>query len=184
MFSIIGSIDIHNEPQKNETDKENDQEMWCKKFIEKLDLLFYVYINWWAQGLEKFRIEQNRGGLLEDVEIIEFQRVNNRIFTVPELEPYSGSLIINLEQKKLPNLNDNNEDLHSLKEIKSNENHEINKRTRGRKKGMKVNRELKPQNILYRELKTFNDSEINEVLSNFNIFVDFWKGVPFKTKFF
>lgn len=169
----MGSFfDIHK--NKNEKDKENDIDSSLKKFSTHLDLLFFIYLNWAAQGRHSFDEEKD-----EDNKVVDsnpFKRMTNRIFTVPELEPYSGSLI-KMDMKRKATVFDD----HDIFEEERKDNKDF-KRRKIRKKANIEKRELFFQNISFKQIKHFNDAEINETLNNFNIFSDFWRRIPFKEK--
>lgn len=173
IIETMGSI-LENHKSKYERDKDNDIEDSLKKFSSHLDLLFYIYLNWAAQG--KHHFDDEMGEYNKAFDSNPFQRMTNRIFTVPELEPYSGSLIQKNMNRKATVL-----DNHEIFEEEGKENREF-QRTKLRKKANIEKRELFFQNIPYKQIKHFNDAEINETLNNFNIFSDFWRRVPFKEK--
>jgi len=170
METIIESIKLIFDQNKFEKEKEIENKENFKKFNSLLDLLFFLYLNWTAQDKRIYTEDSERkiNNNFHDV----FSRINNRVFTVPELEEYSGTLL-HLDKKK--------EQMEENQEPKSMTH--LNKRTMIIKKTIKFEKiQLVYQNIPYKEMEKFTDAEITETLNNFNLFQTFWNHIPLKQK--
>ena len=173
METIIESIKLIFDQNKFEKDKETENKENFKKFNSLLDLLFYLYLNWTAQDKQVYNENNNERKTVDNSHDV-FNRINNRVFTVPELEGYSGTLV-HLDKKR--------EQMDENQEPKSMTNINNKKRSIIKKKTIKFEKILLVyQNIPYKEMEKFTDAEITETLNNFNLFQAIWSHFPLKQK--
>jgi len=184
MREIINSMSsLFDQGMEKEHEAENEASF--NKFNSSLDLLFYLYLNWAAQGRtfmdDVFGLEQ-----LDKKECV-FNKISNRGFTIPELEPYSEPLtVFHLKEKPIHELKVENKEKeeNQEEEIKEPSNFRKKRRNAFRRSSLKLEKiDLNIQNIPYKEIEKFTDAEITETLSNFNMFQYYWKQVSVKQKF-
>lgn len=150
-----------------EKEKENEIKEIFASFNSRLDILFYLYLNWNVQG-KTYLDDVVANCYNKENEV--FYKINNRIFTIPELEPFSGTLVYN---EKKENSGHTNPFIFVPRGLK--------KRSKSKKLERK---ELICQHIPYKECEKLTDAEIVETLNNFNFVNEFWSEVPLKQKFF
>ena len=182
MHAIIASIQQLFDQNKldKEKEKEKDLKESFEKFNSLLDLLFYLYLNWSAQN-KTYLNEKDDNKLEEQSPDRFFHRINNRIFTVPELEPYSGSLtVVSIPKSKKEISRIPTQKLTSLNNIET----KIKRGFTIRRKTMKYeNAELKLLKLKLKDIEKFTDAEISETLTHFNMFENFWRIIPLKQKY-
>ena len=183
---IIDSLRNHLDHKIHKIEKDAPLlEKTFKHFNSNLDMLIFLYLNWPAQG-RKY-IDEKVIQVSEESKENLYRRNANRCFTVPELEPYSGSLVNIDKDRKKPN--EDNDDSEEEKETKSNVPTSMKNILKFRRNGMRkqslkiINFDLNIQNISFKEMEKFTDAEISETLSNFNLGEHCWRQVPIKQKY-